>query len=393
VEAAEEGGSVESVLARATESAERSVEDTPNRLAILKEAGVVDAGGQGLFIILEGLLKHSRGEEIEAEVKLERSEEAFAAFALEHSGDEHGFCTQFLIRGAGLNLAGARADLESMTDWAMVVGDTDLIRVHVHTERPGDILNYGVGLGELDRISIENMDLQQVEHFAGAIGVTSPAVADANLVAAAMGEGFQKIFASLGVRVVPGGQTMNPSAAQFLEAIEACPGREVVVLPNNSNVIMAAKQAAAESSKDVEVVETITVPHGIAAALAYNSAGDLSGNRVNIVEAVDAVTVFEVTKAVRDSNAGGVITHEGDFIGLVDSKLRVGAETVDAVVSGLLAEIRDLDVELATIYRGAGLEGTNGRAVMEAIKAAYPDVEIEIADGGQAHYDYIISLE
>ena len=391
--AAEDDGSVESVIAQATDSAAKSVEDTPNRLAVLKEAGVVDAGGQGVYIILEGLLKHSRGEKIEGDIVLDRSEEAFAAFAQEHSGDEHGFCTQFLIRGSDINVAGARADLESMADWAIIVGDPDLVRVHLHTERPGDILNYGGELGELDRISIENMDLQQVEHFAGVAGPPLPAVDDSNLVAITMGEGFQNIFASLGARIVPGGQTMNPSAAQILEAVEACPGDGVLVLPNNSNVILAAKQAAAESPKDVEVVETVTVPHGIAAALAYNPNGELSGNRDNMVGSLDAVIVLEITKAVRDSQVGGLNVREGDFIGLLDGKLRASGETVDGVLRAIFDEVGDFDVELATIYLGAGLEGTDAGVVTETIEAAFPDVEFEIADGGQPHYDYIISLE
>ena len=393
MEAAEKGESVESVVAQATESAAKSVEDTPNRLAVLKEAGVVDAGGQGVFIILEGLLKHSRGEEIEGDIVLDRSEEAFAAFAQEHSGDEHGFCTQFLIRGSDIDVAGTRTALESMADWAIIVGDPDLVRVHLHTERPGDILNYGVRLGGLDRISIENMDLQQVEHFAGLSGPPVPAVDDSNLVAITMGEGFQNIFASLGARIVPGGQTMNPSAAQILEAVEACPGDGVLVLPNNSNVILAAKQAAAESSKDVEVVETVTVPHGIAAALAYNPNEELSGNRNNMIGSLDAVLVLEITKAVRDSQVGGLSVREGDFIGLLDGKLRANGQTVEAVLRALFDQVGDFDVELATIYLGAGLEGTDAAVVTETIEAAFPEVEFEIADGGQPHYDYIISLE
>ena len=393
MEAAEEEESVESVIAQATESAAKSVEDTPNRLAVLKEAGVVDAGGQGVFIILEGLLKYSRGEEIEGDIVFDRSEESFAAFAQEHSGDEHGFCTQFLIRGSDLDVPATRTALESMADWAIIVGDPDLVRVHLHTERPGDILNYGVRLGELDRISIENMDLQQVEHFAGVAAPSVPEVDDSNLVAVTMGQGFQNIFASLGARIVPGGQTMNPSAAQILEAVEACPGDGVVVLPNNSNVVLAAKQAAAESDKDVEVVETVTVPHGIAAALAYNPSGELSGNRDNMTGALDGVTVLEITKAVRDSQVGGLDVREGDVIGLLDGKLRASGETVETVLDALFEEVGDFDVELATIYLGAGLEGTDAGVVTETLEAAFPDVEFEIADGGQPHYDYIISLE
>ena len=393
MEAAEDDDSVDSVIAQATESAAKSVEDTPNRLAVLKEAGVVDAGGQGVFIILEGLLKYSRGEEIEGDIVLDRSEEAFAAFAQEHSGEEHGFCTQFLIRGSDLDVPATRTALESMADWAIIVGDPDLVRVHLHTERPGDILNYGVRLGELDRISIENMDLQQVEQFAGVVAPSLPQVDDSNLVAVTMGYGFQNIFASLGARIVPGGQTMNPSAAQILEAVEACPGDGVVVLPNNSNVVLAAKQAAAESGKDVEVVETVTVPHGIAAALAYNPNGELSGNRDNMTGALDGVTVLEITKAVRDSQVGGLDVREGDVIGLLDGKLRASGETVDTVLGALFEEVGDFDVELATIYLGAGLEGTDASVVMETLEAAFADVEFEIADGGQPHYDYIISLE
>ena len=186
---------------------------------------------------------------------------------------------------------------------------------------------------------------------------------------------------------------MNPSAAQILEAVEACPGDGVVVLPNNSNVVLAAKQAAAESDKDVEVVETVTVPHGIAAALAYNPNGELSGNRDNMTGALDGVTVLEITKAVRDSQVGGLDVREGDFIGLLDGKLRASGETVETVLGALYEEVGDFDVELATIYLGAGLEGTDAGVVTETLEAAFPDVEFEIADGGQPHYDYIISLE
>ncbi len=394
VDAAGQGASVESVLAAAVESAARSVEDTPNRLEVLKEAGVVDAGGQGLYIILEGFLKYCRGEEIDADASIERAEDVFAAFALDHSGDEHGFCTQFLIQGEELDLATARSDLESMTDWAIIVGDGDLIRVHVHTERPGDILNYAVDLGDVNRISIDNMDLQQAEHFAAALDTAPPvAVAKADVVAVAAGPGFQEIFESLGVRVVLGGQTMNPSAAEILEAIDGCGGPEVVVLPNNSNIVMTARQAASSSSKSVHVIETVTVPHGIAAALAYSPAAGLEANRSNMTEAAGSVTVIEVTKAIRDSEIGGVMAREGEFIGLVDGSLKAAGETIGDVMAGLFVTFPDSDFDLATVYRGETATSGNDEQVSAAIEIIHPDVDIEFVAGGQAHYDYIISLE
>ena len=338
-------GTVDGVIAAAVVAAERSVEDTPNRLAVLKEAGVVDAGGQGLYIILDGFLKFSRGEEITVETNIQRAEQVFAAYAEEHAADEQGYCTQFIIEGASLDVPELRRFIDGSTDSTIVVGDSDMVRVHCHTETPGDILNYAVGFGELSHISIENMQLQQADHFEK---VDAPAVDSlaprADLVAVAPGPGFAEIFRSLGAAVVEGGQTMNPSTAQIIEAIDECPGDEVVVLPNNSNIVMAARQAAESSAKTVRVVETATVPQGISAALAFNPAAAFEANCENMRIAAAEPVVLEVTRAIRDANIDGVEAAAGQYIGLLDDRLTTAADSPTEVVRRLAVGVADVDV-------------------------------------------------
>ena len=385
---------VDGIIAAAVTAAERSVEDTPNRLAVLKEAGVVDAGGQGLYIILDGFLKYSRGEEITAETHVQRAEQVFAAYAEEHAADEQGYCTQFIVQGAALDVPEMRRFIDEATDSTIVVGDTDMVRVHCHTETPGDILNFAVGFGELSHISIENMQFQQADHFEK---VEPPAgdspVPRANLVAVAPGPGFAEIFRSLGAAVVEGGQTMNPSTAQIVEAIGECPGDEVVVLPNNSNIVMAARQAAESSPGTVRVVNTVTVPQGVSAALAFNPTASFEENCERMQIAAAEPVVLEVTRAVRDADIDGVTARAGQYIGLLDDSLTTAADTSTEVVRLLAAQAGDVDADVITIYLGADLTEEAAGDVAEALQTAFPDAEIDIVSGGQAHYDYIISLE
>ena len=385
---------VDGVIAAAVAAAERSVEDTPNRLAVLKEAGVVDAGGQGLYIILDGFLKYSRGEEITVETNVQRAEQIFAAYAEEHAADEQGYCTQFIIEGAGLDVPELRRFIDGCTDSTIVVGDSEMVRVHCHTETPGDVLNYAVRFGGLSHISIENMQIQQADHFEK---VESPAedslVHRADLVAVAPGSGFADIFRSLGAAVVEGGQTMNPSTAQILEAIAQCPGDEVVVLPNNSNIVMAARQAAEASPKTVRVIESVTVPQGVSAALAFNPVASFEENCEAMQTAAAEPVVLEVTRAVRDAEIDGVKTKAGQYIGLLDDRLTTAADTATEVVSRLAAEADAVDVEIITMYLGADLTEAGAADVIDALQRAFADAEIEVVSGGQAHYDYIISVE
>ncbi len=394
---------VDGVITAAVKAAERSVEDTPNRLAVLKEAGVVDAGGQGLFIILDGFLKFSRGEEIAVEANVERAEMVFAAYADEHAADEQGYCTQFIIEGDALDVPAVREFIDAATDSTIVVGDAAMIRVHCHTETPGDMLNYAVGFGELSHISIENMQLQQADHFEKVESADPDTVAPradpdtvaprADFVAVAPGPGFAEIFHSLGAAIVEGGQTMNPSTAQILEAIESCPGDAVVVLPNNSNIVMASRQAAEASPKTVRVIETRTVPQGVAAALTFNPTADFDRNCETMQIAAGEPTVLEVTRATRDAEIDGVRTVAGQHIGLLDDQLVTAEGSAVAVVRDLAERAGDVDVDVITIYLGADLSEADAGDVVQTLETAFPDAEIDLESGGQAHYDYIISLE
>ncbi len=385
---------VDGVITAAVKAAERSVEDTPNRLAVLKEAGVVDAGGQGLFIILDGFLRYSRGEAIAVEANVERAEMVFAAYADEHAADEQGYCTQFIIEGETLDVPTIREFIDAATDSTIVVGDAAMIRVHCHTETPGDMLNYAVGFGELSHISIENMQLQQADHFEKIEAVDPDAVAPrADFVAVAPGAGLAEIFHSLGAAIVEGGQTMNPSTAQILEAIASCPGDAVVVLPNNSNIVMASLQAADASPKTVRVIETRTVPQGVAAALSFNARVDFDSNCEAMQIAAGAPTVLEVTRATRDAEIDGVRTVTGQHIGLLDDQLVTTDDSAVAVVADLAGRAGDVDVDVITVYLGADISEADADDVVQTLATAFPDAEIDLEIGGQAHYDYIISLE
>ncbi|MDP6507855.1 MAG: DAK2 domain-containing protein [Chloroflexota bacterium] len=385
---------VDGVITAAVKAAERSVEDTPNRLAVLKEAGVVDAGGQGLSIILDGFLKFSRGEEIAVEANVERAEMVFAAYADEHAADEQGYCTQFIIEGETLDVPAIREFIAAATDSTIVVGDAAMIRVHCHTETPGDMLNYAGGFGELSHISIENMQLQQAEHFEKIESADPDTVAPrADFVAVAPGPGFAAIFDSLGAAIVEGGQTMNPSTAQILEAIASCPGDAAVVLPNNSNIIMASRQAAEASPKTVRVIETRTVPQGVAAALTFNPTADFDSNCETMQIAAGEPTVLEVTRATRDAEIDGVRTVTGQHIGLLDDQLVTADDSAVAVVADLAGRAADVDVDIITIYLGADISEDGAGDVVQTLETAFPDAEIDLVSGGQTHYDYIISLE
>ena len=393
VNAGRRGESVEAVLVAAVEAAERSVRDTPNKLAVLREAGVVDAGGQGLYIILDGFLKYLRGEEVPAAAAMERAESMFAAFALEHAGDEQGYCTQFVIQGLDLDVDAMRTYMEATTDSAIVVGGAELARFHVHTERPGDVLNYAGRFGELNRITIDNMQLQQAEHFARVRedGAATPRPAASNVVAVASGSGFRQVLESLGVSVIAGGQTMNPSIGEILSAIDASPGEYVIVLPNNANIVMAARQAAQASSKDVRVLETLTVPHGVAAALAFNPTAGFEDNVEWMLEAISTVTALELTRATRDATVGGIIVKSGEYLGLVNGDLEAAGPEPGPVIAAILGKLDASVVEIVTVYRGDAPD--HEEEVVAALRSGLPDAEIEVVHGGQAHYDYVISLE
>lgn len=375
-------------------TARESVARTPHLLPVLREAGVVDAGGQGLFVILEGMSKCLRGDDMRSGVALSEVVDLQAAAA--ELG--YGYDVQYILQGSDLDVAKIRADIAAMGDCPLVVGDSTAIKVHVHVTNPGTPLAYGADLGELSRVIVENMQEQYQDFILGRTGPVLPAEEETDLALATVvvspGPGLDKVFESLGANViVSGGQTMNPSIEQLLQAVQDAPAQEVIVLPNNSNIILAAEQAQALSDKRVRVVHTKTIPQGVSALLCYSFSADLDTNVRSMERSIEGVRTAEITAAVRDVSLNGIAVQVGQIIGLVDGELQVAGEHVGAVTEQVLEGMADDDVELLTLYYGQDVTEEQAQALGERLRGGYPDVEIEIIDGGQPHYHYIISAE
>lgn len=389
--------SVEDLIAQVVDATRESVANTPNLLDVLAEAGVVDAGGQGLHVIYEGLLRALRGEPMPEVADTDRATDVFAAFAETHQADEHGFCTEFVVHGEALDADAMRTELARIGESLLVVGDDKLVRVHVHTEQPGDAINMAMTYGELDQLKADNMDLQQARNFEGALAEASeasePPPPANGVIAVASGDGLEEVFRSLGVDVVRGGQSMNPSAGELLEAIERTSDDWAVVLPNNSNIYLTARQAAEQSEKNVHVIATRTLPQGFAAALAFNPADSSNDNAEAMSDAASDVTTLEVTKAVRDAVLDGNPVAEGEYMGLLDDTFVERGETPHPVIMRMLARLADDEPEAMTIYPGEMTPAAQARELAAEITERYPDIDVQTVAGGQDHYDYIIAVE
>ena len=376
------------------DAARTSVQRTPEQLAVLKEAGVVDAGGQGLLVIYEGLLRNLRGLPPPEVITEDRGVEVFSDFAAAHGADEHGYCTEFVILGTDMDPDAVRETMGEYGGSLLVVGDPTLIRVHMHTEEPGEVLNAALAYGPLDAVKAENMDMQQAESFAAAATEASTAtVARVPVVATATGVGLTQVFESLGATVVEGGASMNPSAGDILEAVEALEGDWAVVLPNNKNIVMAARQAAEQSGKDVRVVETRTVPAGLAALVGFMATADADVNEVTMQAAADDITTLEITQAVRDATINGLEIAQGNYLGLQDDELVTTGEDPNNLVKLMLQGLADDEPELVTIYFGSQVASETVEQLSEDIEASFPGLDVEVMSGGQELYDYVISVE
>lgn len=403
-EAHDTGGALGAVLDAALAGARRALARTPELLPRLREAGVVDAGGQGIVILLEGASLRAHGEALTAStgVAAAGTTGQFADFLDAHSTEEVGYCTNVMIEPRGgqpLDFATIRARLLALGESGVVVGDEELIKLHIHTGDPGTILTEAVRWGELGQIRIDNMTRQVGTVNAGARATTAPAPAASEplgpqIVAVASGAGLVAVLRGLGAAgIVSGGQTMNPSTEELLRAVEALPGNEVILLPNNGNVILTARQVADLTAKRIAVVPTRSVPQGIAALAALNFAASLAANVAAMTEAAEAIRSAEVTHAVRSATIDGVAVAAGQTIGLIDGKLVYSGETVEAVLLALLARTDAATAELITLYRGADVGEEAGRAMVESLATRYPDAAFELVAGGQAHYDYLMSVE
>ena len=383
------------VLEKVVHEARESVTRTPTLLPVLAEAGVVDAGGQGLFVVLEGMLRYVKGERLELDTDLAGG---MNLHTLHLDGEEgYGYDIQFIIHGEDLQVEEIRQTISSMGDSALVVGDSRVVKVHVHSPEPGTPINYGASMGSLSRVIVENMQEQYQDFILSKaqkpLAPPEP-LSRIGTVVVAPGQGLITVFESLGASaVVPGGQTMNPSTEELLKAVENTPTEDVIILPNNKNIIMAAEQAKALSEKNVEVVPTITVPQGISALLALNYQADLVTNARIMADATKTIQTAEITTAVRSVSVNGIDVQEGQVIGLVNGKLKVTGTFPAMVAMEALEEMHAEDYEIVTIYYGESATADDAQQLADGILTRFPEQEVEVVDGGQPHYHFILSAE
>jgi DAK2 domain fusion protein YloV len=387
-----------SVLEATVNAAGDSVANTPRLLKVLKDAGVVDAGGQGLYTILEGVLRYLKGETELMRLRKPQiivSDLPHTASLPQTVGAEeipYGYCTEFMLKGEKLEPDDIRKRLEKKGESLIVVGDDSTVRIHIHTMEPGDIVHFATKLGTMHQVSIRNMD-EQHQDFLEMQKERMP-TADAAVIAVAAGDGLTDVFGSLGAAtVVPGGQTMNPSTKDLLQAVESTFSDNVIILPNNKNIVLTAEQVPSLTKKTVKVVPTKTIPQGVVALLSFDYEADFNTNAQIMEKALSSVRSIEVTRAVRSTKVNGLKIKRKQPIGLLDGDLvAVGDSNID-VINQVLAKI-DLDkAEIVTIYYGAEAESAEAEQISAIISEQHPQLQIEVIRGGQPHYSYIISIE
>jgi DAK2 domain fusion protein YloV len=394
--AASAGESADASFAAVVDAVEDAVARTPELLPVLKEAGVVDSGAEGLFVLLEGMLHGFRGEAAAEHVGGFGAIDASWLSATQrmhgHDGAASGFCTEFVVSGAGVDVDALREQLRPLGDSLLVVGAGEVARVHIHTHMPDDALAIGRAAGSVSNEKVDDMEAQF--RALASREVAKPPRADAlAVVAVGAGEGIEELLRSMGAAVVRGGQTMNPSAGEIRAAVEATGASNVIVLPNNKNIVMAAKQAIEGLPIEARVIETRSVPEGVAALVALNVESPLDENFDSMRQAAANVRHAEVTLAARATKLGGVSVRKGQPIGIVDGELRVAEDTVgDAVRAcvALMAEGRE--APLVTLYAGEGEGESSAATAAESLRGQF-GVEVEVIMGGQPHYPYLIGVE
>lgn len=401
---ANEGANLYKLIDVMTDEGERALRLTPELLPVLKEAGVVDSGGKGLVTILRGFKMVIDGEDVDEYVLAPQMQDTAGITGGEEGADlealddiEFGYCTEFFI--IHLDESFSEADLDKLREKLMKIGDSvvvahdsDFIKIHVHSNCPGKILQLALRLGEIDRIKIENMREQNRELLAN----MKKNEKENALVAVSISDGIDEVYKAIGVNnLISGGQTMNPSIDSIAKAIRRANARNVFVLPNNSNIIMAAQQAAAISDRNVIVIPSKTMMQGLSAALAYSDDVDVETNTERMTAAIKQVLSGSVTYAVRDTQFNGEKISQGDIIGLLDNVITKVGTSVDSVAVELLCSMIENkgDDCMATIFYGEGADEDSAQAVADAVNEKYPDAEITVQYGGQPLYYYYFSVE
>ena len=388
---------VVSVWEATVNAARESVANTPTLLPVLRDSGVVDAGGQGLYTLFEGALHYLKGEEEQLKLRkpwLIASSIPLVAKVPQMASVEvpYGYCTNFVLKGRGLEPDRLRERLEKKGQSLIVIGDDSAVRVHIHTLDPGGIMHYVVGKGTLHEISIRNMD-EQHRDFLAMQKERMPAV-DIAIVAVVSGAGLSNVFSSLGATaIVPGGQTMNPSTKDLLQAVEMVASEKVIILPNNKNIVLTAGQVQSLTKKTVKVVPAKTIPQGVAALLAFDYESDLEANVQNMTQAISVVRSIEVTRAVRPARLDGFDIKKSQAIGFLDGALVAVGDKPEVVLKQALAGMNPDKAEVITIYYGADTTPASAEQMGAAVHAKYPHLQVEVIGGGQPHYNYIVSVE
>lgn len=394
---------LDDVLEGAVRGARAAVARTPVLLKTLRDAGVVDAGGQGLLILLEGLLHYARNTPSASRPGVSAARSLPPVALVHHSGDAYGYCTNFVLSRAGMTIEAVQERFQELGQSLVVVGDDRLARVHIHTLQPGDVLNTALALGTLDRVEITNMDQQvfgttRADSTDESVGVASVAASTEDteqigVVAVVAGSGFATIFRSLKAVVVEGGPGLNPSAGDLLAAIDRLPQQQILILPNNADVFAAARLASEYSDRTVQVIETTSAPQGIAALLRYGPDASFEQNTIAMRQAASELHTVEITVAVRDALVDGVAVVTGQSIGLLDGRLLAAGMEEQAIVFALLSHVVSDESSLLTIYYGSAIEQTAAETLAIQIGMRYNELEIEVHEGGQPLYNYIISVE
>ncbi len=388
-----------SVMEAIVSAANKSVANTPSLLSVLEEAGVVDAGGQGLYTILEGALHYLKGETEQLQFRKPwiiasslpltgRTPQTMAA----EPEVPYGYCTNLVIRGQKLNPDKLRRRLNKKGQSLIVVGDESMLRIHVHTYDPGNVIHYATSLGTLHEINIHNMD-EQYQEFLEMQKERVPAVGMAT-VAVVSGDGLSNVFKSLGATaIVPGGQTRNPSVKDLLRAVESAASDKVIILPNNKNIVPAAEQIQSLTTKTIKVVPTETIPQGIAALLAFDYGADFETNIQIMGEVKSTVRTIEITRANRSTQLGGLKIKKKQAIGLLDGDLLAAGNDTTEVLTKMLAKLGLDKAEIITIYYGDDTQPAEAEQVSASIREQYPQLQVDVVQGGQPHYNYIVSVE
>ena len=399
-QAAQENNYFEFVHEAAIEEAKVALANTVNQNPVLKKAGVVDAGGKGWLFVLEAMLCALRGEDIVAPEAGEATEVKEQADFSDFDGGDitFAYCTEFIISRENENdPEELRNFLSELGDSLVLVDDEEIIKVHVHTNNPGTALQEGLKYGSFVTVKIENMRLQHTEKVMTE-NEKAPKIAEPEkplgVVSVCAGDGLADVFMNLGVDgIISGGQTMNPSTQDILEAVNKVPAETVFILPNNKNIIMAAQQVEGLTPKNVVVIPSKTVPQGITAMLSFNPEGTVEENTAAFTEALGMVDTMQITYAARNSDFDGYMIHEGDYLAMYGSALFGTSKDIKVLLKSLAEKVRDEGKEFITIYYGEDIQEKHAQKAADLFQELCPDAEVNLLRGGQPVYYYLISAE